>query len=282
MNKLLTIVVGLLLINCQGQSQDRSENEKTECNQKVYGTQKYIQNLPPYICIPKNYIIDDYVRAADLERNGHINFLAIKYNKREDDQNDGDTTYWNFYKRTNADTMYTLTMRLSNIVPPFIKKTSNEYLVEHPLAAKLFKQFPRRLKSHALSFQIESDSLRLSYKFEDSYGKTFVFVYDKLNTNWRLERIDYFIGELPTYWWRDDEYYYPLNDKLKIIESRQPKEKVFINNLDLKLAFMYREEEWTHLAEWHIDNLNKGLSDSILKAKLQPCQGLDLPSGWVY
>lgn len=231
------------------------------------------------MCIPDGFIIDDYVRVSDLNDDGKDDFIALKYNKKEDDQLDGDSTYWRLYNRSKSDTTFLLQMTLSNIVPPFIKDLSYEYLLAHPVASDLFDSYPRRL-SHSHSFQLNQDTIKLSYKFEDTYGKRFIFVYDK--ANWYLENVEYFIGELPMYWWRDDDFYYPLNDELKVIESRKPKVKVSINNFDLKAAFKYRDIEWIHLSNWHIDRIDKTKWSSIKDVKFSKCQGIDLPDDWIY
>ncbi|HEY9049068.1 MAG TPA: hypothetical protein VIN08_24375, partial [Ohtaekwangia sp.] len=124
------------------------------------------------------------------------------------------------------------------------------------------------------------DTIKLSYKFDDTYGKSFVFIY-RQNT-WYLENVEYFLGELPMYWWKEDDFFYPLNDKLKVIESRKPLKRVSISEFDLKEAFKYREDERSHLAEWHVDPLDKSKWKSIDDAIFQSCQGMDLPEDWVY
>jgi len=269
-----------LIFNCLGQQAKKAGGSIEKCNRTVYGALEYITSLPKYICIPDHYIIDDYVRIADLNSDGKNDFIALKYNKKADDQNDGDSTYWNFYYRTRNDTTYRLKNTLSNIVPPFIDKLSLDYQSKHPLAEKIFESYPRRLFDHALSFQLIRDTIKLAYKFEDTYGKRFVFVYIK--DDWYLENVEYFIGELPMYWWKENDFYYALNDKLKVIETRKPQKRVSIVNFDLREAFKYREDEWTHLAESHIDTLDKSRWKSIKDVVFQPCQGMDLPEDWVY
>lgn len=252
----------------------------TNCNRSVYGTSKYIKGLPSYICIPSGFIIDDFVRTSDVDKNGKIDFIAIKYNKKEDDQKDGDTTYWQFWQRPPSDSVFTLRKTLANIVPPFVEDVSGDYLLAHPMAMKIVNEYPFRLMSHALSFRVSDDTIRLSYKTEDTYGKSFVFVYN--SNNWFLENVEYFIGELPMYWWRDSEFYYPLNDKLKVIEKRAPAVRISIDEFDLRKAFKHREDEWRHLAEWHIDTIDKSKWKSIDEVEFEKCQGMDLPEDWVY
>jgi hypothetical protein len=200
MNRFLIIFLVLTVsLNANGQIDIQQQKDNALCNRTVYGSSTYIKSLPRYICIPENFVIDDYVRVADLDKNGQNDFIAIKYNKKENHQHDGDLTNWALYTRSERDTVYSLVMTLQNIVPPFIKDISYDHLLSHPVAAKLFEDYPRRL-SHELSFQASFDTIRLSYKFQDVYGKTFVFVHD--NSNWYLENIEYFLGELPMDWWK--------------------------------------------------------------------------------
>jgi hypothetical protein len=281
MNKLVLIYLFMILFaNCEGQSKKQlPKNEPVNCNRTVYGSSKYIKSLPPYICIPDGFIIDDYARASDFNGDGKDDFIAVKYNKKEDNQVDGDSTYWNFYMRSKADTVYSLKMTLANIVPPFIKDVSYEYLLSHPIAAKLFEDYPQRM-SHNLGFQVSFDTIRISYKFQDSYGKSFVFVNDQ--DNWYLQNVEYFIGELPMYWWKENDFYFPLNDKIKIIETKKPRKKITINNFNLKAAFKYREDEWSHLSDWHINRIDKTKWSTIEEVKFGTCQGIELPDDWIY
>lgn len=257
----------------------QSKTDIDQCNRRVYGTLNFIKSLPSYICIPEGFIIDDFVRVSDVNGDGLSDFLAIKYNKREDDQNDGDITFWRFYTRSKGDSVYTLSMTLQNIVPPYLKDISYEYLLSHPIAEKIFQDFPRRV-SHSMSFRLNNDTIRLAYKLDDSYGKSFVFVND--NSTWYLREIEYFIGELPTYWWKDDDFYYPLNDKLKIIESRKPKQPLNIKDFDLRVAFKHHELEQDHLSKWHIDQISKTNTSSIEDIKFINCDGHYLPDDWAY
>jgi hypothetical protein len=173
-----------------------------------------------------------------------------------------------------------LATTLDNLVPPYIKSISDEYLIKHPGAEKLFESYPRRLRGHDLSFQLMNDTIRLSFKFDDTLGKSFVFVYDE--GNWFLENVEYFIGELPMYWWREGEFYYPLNDKLKVIETRVPKVRITIDQFDLKEAFKYREEQRIHLGDWHIDRIDESKWKSVMEVTFEPCRGMNLPDDWMY
>jgi len=276
MNKLFTLsMLMLVFISCNGQL----KTEITPCNRTVYGSTRYIKLLPTYICIPSGFIVDDYVRTSDTNGDGQNDFIAVKYNKREDDQVDGDSTYWSFYTRTKDDTIFSLKMTLSNLVPPFIKNLSYKYLLEHATAIKLFEDFPLRL-SHRLSFQVNLDTIRVLYKFDDSYGKSFVFVSD--HSNWYLKNVEYFIGELPMYWWRDNDFFYSLNDKIKIIETRKPKKEISINEFNLRTAFVYRNDERSHLSENHTHWIDKTKWSSINEVRFSKCQGIDLPDDWIY
>ncbi len=283
MNRRSMILVTVLMLffsSCDGQQKKQAVSTvQSNCNRTVYGGPQYIKLLPPYICIPAGFVIDDYVRVSDLGKDGKINFLAVKYNKKEDDQIDGDLTYWAFYERSKSADIFSLKTTLSNIVPPYIEDISYEYLLAHPVAEKLFKSYPLRL-SHSLSFQVDTDTIRLSYKFDDSYGKSFVFTYKQ--NNWYLENVEYFFGELPMYWWKDDDFFYSLNEKLKVIETRKPQKRVSISDFDLKVAFKYREEEQNHLAEWHIDTIDKTKWKSIDDVVFTRCHGMDLPEDWLY
>jgi hypothetical protein len=170
-------------------------------------------------------------------------------------------------------------MTLQNIVPPFIKDISYQYLQSHPVAEKLFEDYPRRV-SHELSFQVNFDTIRLSYKLQDVYGKTFVFVHD--DNDWYLENVEYFLGELPMDWWRENEFYYFLSDKVKIIETKRPTKRISIKDFDLKIACKYREEEVTHLSEWHLDRIDESKWGSIEEVQFEKCRGVEVPADWLY
>jgi hypothetical protein len=156
-----------------------------------------------------------------------------------------------------------------------------DYVTTHPVAEEIFKSYPRRI-SHKSSFTVSKDTVRLSYKFEDTYGKSFVFVYRRDRRDWYLENVEYFIGELPEYWWQDNDFYYPLNDKLKVIEKKKPKQSIAIGQLDLKHAFKYGQIEWLHLSEQHVDRIDEHLWPSVLKVKFEKCNGMVLPDDWTY
>jgi hypothetical protein len=270
---------------CQGQpvnhTQDKITIDTEHCDQKVYGTKKYIEKLPSYICIPKGYIIDDFVRTSDFDADGQDDFLAIKYNKKEDEQVDGDTTFWDFYLFDNNNKIFRTEYTLTNITPPFIKYISNTYLADHPETEMLFNKYPLRL-AHRLAFIISKDTLRLSYKMDDTYGKSFVFVFSQLNNDWILKEIEYFIGDLPSYWWTDNDFYFPLKDQLKLIEKRIPNKNISLKEMDLAEAFQNRVEESTHLANFHINTLDESKYNTILEVCFKRCQEMHLPKEWPY
>lgn len=281
-NKLIFFFTVLITFRCQGQTDLSNKNDHSPlCNQEVYGTKKYIKNLPPYICIPEDFIIDDYVRYSDKDNNGTIDFIALKYNKKEDDQIDGDTTFWDFYEYNIRDSLFHHKLTLNNIVPLYIKSISFAYLAKNPYAEKLFNIYPRRI-SHSLSFIAEHDTIRLSYKLDDVYGKTFIFIYNKSIGNWFLQDIEYFIGELPPFWWQNNEFYYPLRNNLLVIEETKPKQNIPIDQFSLIEAFKYRELESSHLSEWHIDNIDERNGNTILQIKLSKCHGIQVPKDWIY
>ncbi len=76
--------------------------------------------------------------------------------------------------------------------------------------------------------------------------------------------------------------HYPLRDKIKIIERRKPKLSILIEDFDLRIAFKYREEEWMHLTDWHLDRIDKTKWSSIEEVEFSRCQGIDLPEDWTY
>jgi hypothetical protein len=285
MKSLLATILSLFFhLSCLSQSpKSVTKNTLTvnPCNQSVYGTVKYIAQLPNYICIPDGFVIDDYVRFSTLGDSKKKDFLAIKFNLREDDQEDGDSTFWRFYTQDKQDTIFRLTHSLGNIVPPFIKNISYDYLIDHATADEIFNNYPRRL-IHRLAFVVTHDTLKLSYKFDDSYGKTFVFIYDQQKKDWFLETLEYFIGELPTYWWRVDDFYYSLRDNIKVIEVRNPKNKIRIGEFNLRMGFKYRDVEQAHLVQSHIDRVDESKWKSIESANFDKCHIEYLPNDWRY
>jgi len=280
MNRISNILVILTCFStCHGQQGKINNTNGGNCNRAVDGVSDYIKLLPTYICIPANYIIDDYVCISDLDSDGLADFIAVKYNKKEDDQLDGDTTYWNFYIQRKGDSLFHLAKNLSNIAPPFIVDLSWSYQLSHPIASKIYDEYPRRL-SHAQSFNVQSDTLRLAYKFDDSYGKRFVFVYNGLN--WYLEDVEYFLGELPMSWWKHGDFWYPLNDALKVIETKKPKRRICIDDFDLRTAFKYRDLEREHLGDWHVTRIDESKWQSAKELRFNKCKGIDLPDDWIY
>jgi hypothetical protein len=275
MNKLL-LGIGVVFasaLNCYGQD--------TPCNRQVYGTKKYIAKLPVYVCIPPGYIMDDYARVSDLNKDGQEDFLAIKYNRKDDDQTDGELTYWQFYYRIKPDTIYRLRDTFNNLVPPFIKDIALEYLASHPEADQLYQLYPVRV-SNDLSFVLKSDTIRLSYKMDDTYGKTFVFVFSKTVKEWTLLSVEYFMGELSDYWWSDDNFYYPLRDKFKYIETVKPRVSVKLSDFDLTEAFKFRDNEIDHLLTYHLNKVKKQKNKTVLDVNFNTCDGLKLPTNWMY
>lgn len=282
MSKRISFFILLLIpIYCQGQVDLLQRNNNfVNCNQEVYGTKKYIKNLPNYLCIPKDFIIDDYVRFSDKDKNGKNDFIAIKYNKKEDDQIDGDTTYWVFFDYNIIDSVYQQKFTLTNIVPLYIKSISYSYLAKNSYAEKLFNLYPRRM-SHNLSFVVKNDMIRLSYKLDDVYGKTFVFIYNNIYENWFLQDIEYFIGELAPIWWRNNEFYYPLRNNVLVIEKIKPKQNISIDKFSLIEGFKYRELESDHLSKY-INNINEDVNKSILQVELSKDIEIQLPKDWIY
>jgi hypothetical protein len=101
------VVLMFFLNSCEAQQKEQTiVTIQTNCNRTVYGSLRYIKLLPSYICIPDHFIIDDYARFSDIDGDGKDDFIALKYNKKADDQIDGDSTYWNFYYRSKNDTTY--------------------------------------------------------------------------------------------------------------------------------------------------------------------------------
>ena len=272
---LLVLLFPIIFLSCQGQDRDT-------CNRETYGTKKYVENFPEYLCIPGGFVIDDYIRTSDLDYDGIVDFLSIKYNKREEDQEDGDVTYWDFYKKGTDDSIFYLYKTLNNLVPPFLKEQNFEYLISHEQAGHIFETYPRRMMSHYLSFEIKLDTIRLRYKLDDTYGKSFVFVYSKAEPNWRLYLVEYFIGELPLYWWENDDFYYPLKETIKIIETKLPNEKTSIDQFNLQEANKFNEEEIFHLSDYHMNKIGKSSHNTILTLDFKACDGFILPSEWKY
>ena len=278
----LIVIFLFLTISCNAQVSNKVDMTADECNRQVYGTKKYIQYLPKYICIPNGFIIDDFVRISDLNKNNKSNFLSIKYNRKQDDQIDGELTYWDFYSKSDKDTIFHFDYTLKNLVPPFLKNTDLSYVTTHPTAQKIYSDYPFRMDSQELSFVVNTDTLKLSYKFDDSYGKRFVFIYDHTKNDWFLKNVEYFIGELPKYWWTGNSFYYPLIDDIKVIEQKLPKSNISIQKFNLKEAFRYKIIEWIHLAESHIDNLVKSNYKSISDVTFLKCDKMNLPADWIY
>ncbi|MBV6641904.1 MAG: hypothetical protein KI791_14365 [Cyclobacteriaceae bacterium] len=272
---LLVLLIPIVFWSCQ--SQDRNT-----CNRETYGTKKYVDNFPEYLCIPDGFVIDDFIRTSDLNYDGVEDFLCVKYNKREEDQIDGDMTYWDFYKKEPDDSIYFLYKTLNNLVPPFLKEQNFEYLTSHEQAGHIFETYPRRMMNNKLSLEINLDTLRLRYKLDDTYGKSFVFVYNKADLNWRLCLIEYFLGELPLYWWENDDFYYPLKDTIKIIETRLPNERILIDQFNLQEAYKFNEEENFHLSDYHVNKINQDPHNTILTLDFKTCDGFTLPSEWKY
>jgi len=288
--KLTIILLVVCSINCNGQSSEKTlngsgKNQPDTCNQKYLGTKKYIKNLPSYICIPDGYVVTDYVKTADLDGDGKDDFLAVRYRK-DIKLIDGDTTYWDFYIRNKAEFIFRKRNTLNNIIPPYLKSISLSHIVSNDLAERIFELYPWELINKDLRFKLNNDTIRLSYKYEEVKGKTFVFIYSSENDNWYLENIEYFFGELPLRWWRDDDFYYTLNNQLIVLETQLPKVKISIDQFNLIEAFKYRNNEREYISNCYTSKLNDQLKSrykTILDYKFEECKyPMELPEDWKY
>lgn len=256
------------------------------CNQKFYGTKRYLKELPSYICVPEGNAISDFVRTTDVDGDGVADFLFVQYRKWRDSWIDGDTLYWDFHVR-DSNGRFQKKFSLSNIEPPYINDTSLEYLADNDLAQRIFESYPIPLTDNSLGFNVTGDTIRLSYKFDDAKGKSFIFIYSTEKDNWYLEKIEYFFGELPIWWWRDDDFYSSLRDNLLVLKSTLPFEHVAIGEFSLIEAFKHRSKEARYLSECYtrkIDARLKSLFKKIDKVEFQKlCNDtLLLPSDWKY
>ena len=301
------IVLTFLFFNCSGQGKVIEEDTRSsniqvndstkdhiseltpECNRASYNRND-IKKLPSYICIPDGYMLDDEIRFSDLDGDGKSDFMAFRYrlNKQYNDWKDGDTIYWKFHLMDENTGRHKEHLTLNNIVPPFLSDTGLEYIVSDSLALKIYENYPLTLYRE-LSFQVSQDTLKISYKYDASSGKSFVFVYSGKNKNWYLKNIEFFYGEVPLFWSEPDrggnEMYEELHDKLLPIYVLEAKEKVPIDEFSLIEAFKYKDEENQELEECfgtQLRELEKQYK-SVWDFKFESCyRELEWPEGWKY
>ncbi len=257
-----------------------------ECNRSVYGRVAYLDKLPEYLCIPQGYIVDYFVLDGDINNDGMTDFIALKYNKKEDDQNDGDTTFYNFYYRNQSTERFELINTFSNLVPPYISNYSWEYLSKNDIAASIYDNYPLRMFNKNLSFEIEGNLIRLAYKYNLSFGKSFIFEYHPFDSDWVLKDVEYFMGELPETWWSNEDFYYPLMDGKKTLFSFQPRHNISLKDFSLIEAFRFSEEEDFYIyQEYHLQLTDsvKSTNRSIVEFEFaSPNKNFEPPSDWKY
>lgn len=140
-----------------------------------------------------------------------------------------------------------------------------------------------------LSFQINKDTIKLSYKYDATSGKSFNFIFSPEKKNWYLETVEYFLGEVSPIMYDEQrgghEMYYELNDKLLPIYTLEAKEKVSIDEFSLIEAFKYSREENTELELCFYNQLSdlEKKYKSVWDFKFEPCnKELEWPEGWKY
>lgn len=284
MNIILIITLTILFLECHGQDLTKEERKNAvelNCNREVYGSINYIKELPSYICIPNGYIIDDFIRFSDFDLDGLNDFLAIKYNKKEEDQVNEDSTFWDFYLFDKMGGRFNLRYTLTNIVPPFVMDISNSYLAENPIAEDIFNNYPLRLPNN-LALIVSKDTLKLGYKLDDTFGKQFVFIFSDFDKDWFLNEVRYFIGDLPLYWWKENDFYYPLKDQILILEKRSPNKRVSIRDFNLIDAFKYRMFEINYLAEFYMNQIDVTKFKDITNVNFKVFNQTNFPSDWPY
>lgn len=214
-----SIIIALLLfgnLSCDAQKDKTNKN----CNRNT--VDKSI-TLPNGICLPDNF-------TADLTIESDFNFdsnddIIIRYSKYP--LIDGVMRHYSIFERL-TDSTFDLKKQMPNLSLPYIRVLSRSYLDLNPIADSLVKLYPVDTR---LFFN--KDTLLIDHSIPDYYGKSYVFVYSKAEENWYLEKVRYWIGQLPTWLVKNANLKEELYGKVYLNEDKKPKKRISVDELNL-------------------------------------------------
>lgn len=177
------VVVSIALLSTQSCSGQIDKN-RNKCSRKT--TDKSLsQTLPPGICIPLNYTIEEVITNLDFDRDKKSD-VVLRYS--EYPLKTGATRFYAIYKRT-GDTTFVLKKELKNIMPPYLKNIYAAVAGSDTVALRLAVSYP-----YDLRIVFIQDTIKISHLIPDYYGKTYSFVFK--SNNWYLKQVAYWIGDL--------------------------------------------------------------------------------------
>lgn len=286
-----------IFLNCSNQESNKNRTnfkktskqaliQKSDCNRATY-IKSDIKKLPDYICLPEGFALNGTVHFSDLSGDGKNDFMAYRYRLKKEFK-DGDTIYWDFYSRNSVNDKFSKNVTLNNLSPPYLSRIDLEYIVKDSSTISIYEDYPLTFYK-GLSFQVNRDTIKLSYKYDDSKGKTFVFVYSDQKSDWLLLEVQFIIGEVPPYWTDESrggsEYYSDLHDNIFPIFTKPPAQQISIREFDLIEAFKHEEIETANIRDCYLNQFNdlEERYQSVWEFKFEPCyRDLEWPNDWKY
>ena len=222
MKKTKNIFIAVLLILTFQACTAQTSETKNICNRKT-ADKSLAKRLPKGICIRDGYTVDEVITNFDFNRDKKPD-VVIRYGKYP--LKNGMNRFYSVFERV-SDSVFVIKKELKNIIPPYLDNVYAASSSSDSLASTLVQQYPYDLK-----IEFNQDTIKLSHLIPDFYGKTYEFVFDKQFDNWRLKRINYWIGDLDE---RDIEQMglSPKLSKRNIIEKKIPNNAINIEQFSL-------------------------------------------------
>ena len=204
---------------CIAQTADKNEI----CNRNAVD-KSIARLLQEGICIPEGHTAEKVIKDFDFNGDGKFD-VAVRYARYP--LEDGSMRYDAIFEQV-SDTIFNLKKELRSLAVPFIEVLSASYRESHPKADSLVKIYPITRK-----IIFSADSLFIKHKIPDDFGKTYLFIYDKIKDNWYLQNIRYWFGELPLWLVRNADLREELLYGRIYLEEKIPDKQISIDEFDL-------------------------------------------------
>lgn len=221
MNNTVTFLLCFILplFCCVGQKAD----EDKVCNRDAVD-KSIARLLPKGICIPEGYTVEHVIKDFDFNGDGKYD-VAVRYVKYP--LEDGNMRYYSVYEQI-SDTIFSYKKVFNNVAYPFIKSYSENYRKRYPVVDSLLMIYPTGVK-----FLFSQDTIKIEHIIPDLYHKTYSFVYDKKYDNWYLQKVNYWIGELPVWLVRNGNLREELLEERIYLDKKIPDKHISIDEFDL-------------------------------------------------
>lgn len=190
--------------------------------------------LPSGVCLTNDrYAIDDVIVDIDFNQDG-TNDLAIRYFNFP--YTTGDTVFYEFFIwKGNS---YSPVGIYPNIYPPILNHTVYG-AIDSPdsTVRQLVQTYP-----YDLEISFEGGNLLISHLIPEDFGKNYVFVFDSDLLTWKLDRTEFYAGNLDG---RDVERM-DLSRELigkVILETKKPNHTFLLEDFDLIESNRQSEQE---------------------------------------